>query len=193
MTGRRMIIGILFLFIGLATGAGAGAALWYAAPSAAGIPGEPTAFQGTPLTAAPAPVPGAPAPDFSLSDMEGGTIRLSELRGTPVAVAFWATWCEPCKTELPLLDEAAGSVGLRVLAIESAELEEDIRAFLEEIPLRSVTILSDSDGKIREEYFILGYPTTFFLDSDGIIRNKKVGTFDSSELESILKDLGGKP
>jgi thiol-disulfide isomerase/thioredoxin len=195
MTGRLMLKGALFLLVGIALGAGAGAALWYAPNPVTGILPEPIAFHGPPLTAAPAPVVGAPAPDFSLVDLNGDTVQLSDLRGSPVILNFWATWCEPCKAELPLLDEAAtgASGGLRVLAVESEEAQEDVLAFLREAPLRSVTILMDPDGDIRSLYLVLGYPTTYFLDADGIIRNRKVGTYDSSELHSILKDLGAHP
>jgi thiol-disulfide isomerase/thioredoxin len=190
MTAGRLLRGALFLLIGLALGAGAGALLWYAPNPGAGNQPAPTAYWGTPLTPAPAPVIDAPAPDFSLLDLNGGTVQLSGLRGSPVVISFWATWCEPCRTELPLLEEAAGeSGGLRVLAVESEEAQEDVLAFLQAVTLRSTTVLMDPVGAVRSQYLILGYPTTFFLDSNGIIRDRKIGAIDSAELQSILNGL----
>jgi thiol-disulfide isomerase/thioredoxin len=184
------------LLAGIVLGAGAGAALWY-------TPGAPAAFtpsavstmERTPLDAAPAAAVDAPAPGFSLQDLQGRKVALADLRGTAVIVNFWATWCGPCREELPLLDAAAGRYAgaLSVLAVETGEPESEIRTYLEPLGLASLTVLLDPSSAVRDLYLVRGLPTTFFIDSGGIIRRIKIGTLDSAEIESALSNLGVTP
>jgi cytochrome c biogenesis protein CcmG, thiol:disulfide interchange protein DsbE len=195
MTGLPRWLVAVFFFAGIILGGGTAWLLWRPADSRAEIaPADPAASI-IPLTPAPAPIVGAPAPDFTLPGIDGTSVRLSDLAGTPVVINFWATWCEPCREELPNLDDAAGRNvgGLRVLAVESAEPEADIAAFLKSLPLDHVTILLDGTGSVRDQYLVLGYPTTVFVDSAGMIRAKKVGTYDASALADSLRLLGVKP
>jgi thiol-disulfide isomerase/thioredoxin len=184
-------IGLLVL--GIALGAGAGAAFWYLPESAA--PASAAGIRTTPLNAAPAPVVDAVAPYFSLPDLHGGTAALSDMRGTAVILNFWATWCEPCRAELPLLDriaaEGAGSVA--VISVDSGEAEGAVRTYIESMELASLRILLDPSGEVRELYLVRGFPTTFFIDSTGVIRRIKIGTLDSAEIESILRTMGATP
>ena len=94
-----------------------------------------------------------------------------------------------------MLEQAAARAngGLRVLAIASAEGEDDVRAFIQALQLPDVSALLDPTGAVRDQYLILGYPTTFFLDRGGIIREKKVGTYDAATLVAILQNLGVNP
>ena len=186
------LIGV-FLFTA-ALGALAGAALWHAPGTPATPPASP-AFQTTPLTAAPAPVVGAPAPDFSAADPDGASTALSDLRGKTVILNFWATWCDPCREELPLLDRIAGAYGntLAVLAVETGEPADQVRAFAGLLALEELRVLTDPAGRIGDLYLVRGLPTTFFIDPAGVIRRIKIGTLDSGELESILSTLGVKP
>jgi cytochrome c biogenesis protein CcmG/thiol:disulfide interchange protein DsbE len=183
------IIGLLGL--GIALGASAGAALWYAPGSASPVSASGT-VQTTPLTAAPAPVVGAPAPGFSLSDLEGDSVHLSDLRGKTVIVNFWATWCEPCMEELPLLNRIAleRADSLAVICIDVGEPGSAVRSFSDPLGLASIRILLDPTGQVRDLYLVRGYPTSFFVDPAGIIQRIKIGTLGSSEIEAILLKMG---
>ena len=183
------LIGILAL--GVALGAGAGAALWYAPGGSTSTPVS-TALRTTPLTAAPAPVVDAPAPDFSLPGLDGKPAALADLRGTTVILNFWATWCEPCREELPLLDRIARTHAgvLTVLAVETGEPVDEVRAFIDALGLERIRILMDPSGGIGDLYLVRGLPTTFFIDETGVIRRIKIGTLDSAEMESILSQMG---
>jgi thiol-disulfide isomerase/thioredoxin len=186
------LIGLLAL--GIALGAGAGIVLWYLPESAAPAPAA-VGSRTTPLTAAPAPVVDAAAPDFSLLDLNGDAAALSALRGSVVILNFWATWCEPCRGELPLLDriaaDRAGSVA--VIGVDADESEGPVRAYAESLGLKSLRILLDPAGEVRDLYLVRGFPTTFFIDSTGVIRRIKIGTLDSSEIEAILRTMGATP
>jgi cytochrome c biogenesis protein CcmG/thiol:disulfide interchange protein DsbE len=188
-------LGVAFFLLGISLGGGAAWAMWHTSGGPAGPVGGENTFIAPPLTPAPAPVVGAPAPDFTLDTLDGTTLRLSDLAGTPVILNFWATWCDPCKEELPMLDQAAvGHSGrLRVLAVESGEPEGDLRTFLDAIPLPHLTVLMDVTGAIRDQYLVFGYPTTLFIDAAGTIRVRKVGTYDSSALSDSLRLLGVNP
>jgi cytochrome c biogenesis protein CcmG/thiol:disulfide interchange protein DsbE len=184
------------LLAGIALGAGVGAALWFdPGDSAAFTPGPGSTMDRTPLNAAPAPVLDAPAPVFSLADLDGRSVSLADLRGTAVIVNFWATWCAPCREELPLLDGIAGrhTGALSILAVETGEPENEVRNYLEPLGLASLTVLLDPSSVARDQYLVRGLPTTFFIDSEGIIRRIKIGTLDSAEIESILPNLGVSP
>jgi thiol-disulfide isomerase/thioredoxin len=187
---------LLLLLLGAALGAGLGLALWFA-PSGSTSPAaiSPSSMQRTPITPAPAPVVDAPAPDFSLPDLNGKIVRLSDLRGYSVIINFWASWCQSCKGELPLLDQIANDYSgtLRVLAVNTGEPEAVIRSYVAPLSLTTLTVLSDLSSTVQNMYFVLGLPTSFFLDTKGVIRFLKIGTIDSAELKSILLQMGVAP
>jgi thiol-disulfide isomerase/thioredoxin len=187
----RAALRIALVLVGTVLGAGIGLLLWLAPAAAPSAGPAATVCAGT-LTPAPAPVVGSPAPEFSLSDLAGEPATLSALRGTAVIVNFWATWCDPCRTELPLLDRIAAehAGALAVLAVEAGEPAGDVRAFAAELNLSALRILPDPAGRVRDQYIVRGLPTTFFVDREGIVRRMKIGVLDSAEIESILKDLG---
>jgi thiol-disulfide isomerase/thioredoxin len=180
-----------FLILGIALGAGAGVLLWYS-PAAASPTRIGSTLQTTPLTAAPAPMVDSSAPDFSLAGLDGRTTTLADLRGKAAILNFWATWCDPCRAELPLLDRIARTYAgsLTVLAVDTGEPENDVRAFAESLGLSELRVLLDPAGQVRDLYLVRGYPTTFFVDSGGVIRRIKIGTLNSVELESILNQMG---
>jgi cytochrome c biogenesis protein CcmG, thiol:disulfide interchange protein DsbE len=183
----------VLLLAGAALGAGIGAALWFAPASATGAtPPSSTALPNAPITAAPAPVVGAPAPDFSLADLQGRTLTLSSLRGRTVLVNFWATWCDPCREELPLLDRIARKYpdALRVIGVETGDPADAVRSFAEPLGLTALTLVLDPAYAARDLYLVRGLPTSFFIDSGGAIRKIKIGALDSSEIDSILASMG---
>ena len=131
------------------------------------------------------------APDFQLPDLDGQLVTLSDLRGSPVLLNFWATWCGPCRSEMPFIqdiseDEEFSSNGLLILAINIGEDSSTAKRFMVDNGL-TFNVLLDTDQKIASEYNIRAIPTTFFIDKDGIIRDVKVGAFSSkASLEKSL-------
>lgn len=124
--------------------------------------------------AAQSPTVGAPAPDFTLRTLAGDSARLSALRGRPVLVNFWASWCRPCRSEMPAIVEAYAihrDAGLAVLAVNlrDQERERDVRQFVQEHRLPFPVPL-DANGKLRRGYRLRAIPTTLFIDSSGVVR-----------------------
>jgi peroxiredoxin len=179
------------VLLGLVLGSASAAVIWLRpVQSAVDAPAQGTS---TPIiTPAPAPVVGATAPSFALATLDGQRVDLRALRGTPLVLNFWATWCEPCRTEMPLLQsryEAGRSAGLRILAINFDEPEPQVRSFVDELGL-TFDILLDPGAYVQDLYRVRGYPTTFFVDARGVIRGHKVGAMEASELEAFLADIG---
>jgi thiol-disulfide isomerase/thioredoxin len=186
----------ILLILGAALGAGTGAVFWFSPGSAAvASPFPSAAGTSVPITPAPAPVVGAPAPGFLLSDLRGQPFELSGQRGTAVLLNFWATWCEPCREELPLLDRIAQkySASLIVVGVETGEPQSEVQAYVESLSLASMTILPDPLFSARDLYLVRGLPTSFFIDSNGIIQRIKIGTLDAADLDSILVQMGVAP
>ena len=126
---------------------------------------------------------GKAAPDFELQNLEGQSISLSDLKGKPVLINFWATWCGPCVFEMPYLqeihDEWSGK-GLMVLAINRGESSSKVEQFLQSNNL-SLPVLLDTKLDVFRRYNIRSIPTTFFIDKDGIIQVKVIGAFPNKE------------
>lgn len=136
---------------------------------------------------APASV-GQPAPDFELATPEGGTIRLSELRGKAVMVNFWATWCGPCKIEMPLYVSAyeAHKDELVVLAVDVEEPAATVQSYVANNGL-TFPVALDARGEVSLLYRVRGLPTTYFVDAAGIIVDKHRGAILSQpELQPYL-------
>ncbi len=126
-----------------------------------------------------APQAGFLAPDFSLPTLDGNTIRLSDLRGRPVLVNVWASWCPPCKAEMPAIQavqERYRDEGLVVLAVNAATQDspEAARQFIETGRYTFVVPL-DMQGEVARSYRIRSLPTSFFIDTDGVIQQTVVG------------------
>ncbi|MCE7906346.1 MAG: TlpA family protein disulfide reductase [Anaerolineae bacterium CFX3] len=145
----------------------------------------------------PAPQAGFLAPDFTLETLDGGTVTLSDLRGQAVIVNLWASWCGPCRLEMPAFkkvsQEYAGR-GLVILAVNSTS--QDTRAaaasFADEYQL-PFTIALDLDGRVARLYRISALPTTFFVNRSGVIRKVVLGgplaeTTLRAEIESLLAE-----
>jgi len=131
------------------------------------------------------------APDFALTTISGESVRLSELRGRIVALNFWATWCGPCRLEMPLLQSYADRYPgeLTVLAINDAEPVEKVRLYVDDLGL-SFPILLDEIEAVTRLYRVRGFPTTVFIDRDGKIRYQHLGVLVEDQLRGYLNELG---
>jgi peroxiredoxin len=137
------------------------------------------------------PEPGRPAPDFALPDLDGNTVRLSDFSGRPVVLNFWATWCAPCRLEMPELAQAAADYADRdlvVLAINQDETAEQVGDFLSEVGL-SLTALLDAGGEVGAAYGAFFLPTTFIVGPDGIVGAVHRGILSRAELDDYLAAL----
>ena len=132
------------------------------------------------------------APDFQLQNLDGQTVSLSELRGKPVLINFWATWCGYCIDEMPFIQEIYeewSDQGLKVLAINKGESSSTVAAFMRSYSL-PFTVLLDTKQDVAQRYNITGIPTTFFIDKDGIIQEKVIGAFQNkTQIENRLSKI----
>lgn len=152
---------------------------------------------GAPLSSSASPREGFLAPEFTLATLDGTKVTLSDLRGKIVLINLWATWCPPCRAEMPALENAYEQYrdsGVVILGINVTyqDSERDIPPFVEEFEL-TFPILLDRDGSVSTLYQLRGLPTTFFVNREGIIRTVVVGgpmseTFIRSKIEALLKE-----
>jgi len=127
----------------------------------------------------PNPKEGFTAPDFTLDLLGGGEVTLSDLRGRPVVLNIWATWCGPCREEMPAIEKVYRSyeeLGLVVIGLNltSQDSEQAVAAFVQDLGL-TFPIALDRDGSVGNRYQLLGLPTTYFIDSQGVIQSVVVG------------------
>src|SRR5205807_8303377 len=119
---------------------------------------------------------GAPAPDFEWTSLDGQTLRLSAYRGKVVVVNFWATWCPPCREEMPALQRVAASEpDVVVLEVDLMEPGDKARSFLDSLGLDRLQPVLDSDGATTRRFGVLSLPSTFFIDRTGVIRHLELG------------------
>ncbi|WP_295443047.1 TlpA disulfide reductase family protein [uncultured Thiodictyon sp.] len=125
------------------------------------------------------PIPERPvAPDFDLKDPEGRPQRLADYRGRPVILNFWATWCPPCREEMPSIQRAYETLAaedIAVVAISVGDDPQDIAAFLEDEPV-DFALPMDTDSKVAQRYPMKGLPTTFVIDPEGRLVYSAMGS-----------------
>ena len=131
---------------------------------------------------------GKPAPEIDLPSLAGERVRLSEMRGRPVVVTFWGTWCPPCRTEFPELIRvfrAQTNVGLQVLAVNGRDQETSNKAVQKFVDRYAVpfSVVLDARGVMRQSLKLVGLPTTVFVDSAGVVRLVNVGPISPTELD----------
>ena len=131
--------------------------------------------------------PGRAAPEIDLPLLDSGRVKLTALRGHPVVVTFWGTWCPPCRTEFPELVIAYRKYrasGLEVLAVNQFDQEfgkAEVKAFVKEFSVDFAVAL-DERGKSRRSFRLIGLPTTVFIDKAGIIQRVNWGPISAAEL-----------
>lgn len=147
-----------------------------------------------PVTLQVSPLIGRPAPNFDLETLYGGSVRLSSLRGRPVFLNFWATWCEPCRRELPAFQAFMAQQdegGPIILAINAGETVEKIEAFLTENSVAGIPILLDPDFGVNTAYRADRIPVTYVIDPAGVVRDMHLGEMKLDDLRAYVEQYGG--
>ena len=136
------------------------------------------------------PLVGKPAPNFALRGIDGEVVRLEDFRGQPIFLNFWATWCQPCIVEHPVLQAGAKRYEGRVqfLGVVYNDETEKIRRFLDQRGEWGPALL-DEDGSVAVAYGVYGAPETFFIDRDGVIVEKWTGNVQPDYLVRMLDGL----
>jgi thiol-disulfide isomerase/thioredoxin len=137
------------------------------------------------------PTQSSPAPDFDLETLDGTSVKLADLRGRPVLINFWATWCGPCQQEMPMIEQYYQKYkpDLVVLAVNSDEPKPDVQAFVTNFKL-TFPVLLDPNYKVEDLYRVRAFPTTFFVDKSGTIRYQQIGVLSEGQLVQYLAELG---
>jgi cytochrome c biogenesis protein CcmG, thiol:disulfide interchange protein DsbE len=131
---------------------------------------------------------GLAAPDFALTNLTGEPVRLSDLRGRPVIVNFWASWCGPCVEEFPLLQSAQAAHqadGLTVIGVVFRDNSEAARAFMQRMGA-SWAAAMDPGEQVAQGFGIHAPPETFFIDRDGVVRGRQIGQLTGADLQRQL-------
>ncbi|PAE44122.1 redoxin domain-containing protein [Bacillus sp. 7884-1] len=132
---------------------------------------------------------GAKAPDFELKTLSRDTVKLSDLKGKKVMLNFWATWCPPCKAEMPAMEEFHKEAGDEVVILAvNIDPHLDVKAFVDENGI-TFPIPLDAEDKVNETYQVLSIPTTYFIDTKGNIGNKFIGAMNLDAMKQYTKDL----
>lgn len=137
------------------------------------------------------PKAGQPAPAFVLPAVSGKEISLQSLRGKPVYLNFFASWCGPCNEEAPFigkLNDKYKAKGLTVVGVDELESAQKARAFLTRYHL-SYGAVVDGDGKTGRDYGALGLPLHVFIDRKGIVKTYRLGEMNTEEVESAIKGI----
>lgn len=136
------------------------------------------------------PSVGQVAPDFQFTLTNGMTTKLSELRGKKVIVNFWATWCEPCREEMPDLDKVRQEYGetLVILAVNKAETVKQINGFSSQIPV-GFALVANPDGDIAQRYGTRTVPNSFFINTDGTIGVRALQTMSYVTIKQNVDSL----
>jgi len=135
---------------------------------------------------------GQAAPDFTLANLQDGkaAINLASYRGKPVLVNFWATWCVPCKDEMPLLESAHNQWGSKVqfIGIDRQDYKPDALAFAQKTHV-TYPLAADPNATLDGAYRLRGMPTSVFIDRDGRIVQRVTGPVTRSQLDDTLKAM----
>jgi len=185
-TGNSTRATLLILGGGLFIGLAIGAVVFFGFPAVQAINPTPAV-----TSVEPAPIVGSTAPDFTLANTQGRQITLSKLKGQPVLINFWATWCGPCRVEMPAIEAAYQKYkgdGLAVLAVDAGETEKEVKEFGAALGL-TFDLLLDPTMSVNDAYRVRAYPSSFFVGRDGTIVAMQIGTMTEGQLAENLDQI----
>jgi len=140
------------------------------------------------------PLEGQPAPDFTLKTLDGSTVTLSKLQGQPVLINFWASWCTPCRAEMPEIVrayETHKADGLIVLAINMTFQDSlpEAQAFAKEFHMPFPVLLDDTGAVARDAYRLSVLPMSFFVDRKGVIVHRQIGAMNGKQIDTFVGEI----
>src|SRR3989304_5771432 len=150
---------------------------------------QPVAFGGK--GSGPAPTAGPPAPDFTLTSLDGKKVSLADYRGKVVLLNFFATWCPPCRAEMPDLEatyKELKSQGFEVVAVDLQEDQNTVSGYAKSLGL-SFTIVLDRGADVFGQYRITGLPTSYFIDRDGVVREFIIGGMNKKMIQQKVEKI----
>jgi thiol-disulfide isomerase/thioredoxin len=173
----------LFLLIG-GLGIGfilGGLILWFGTPR----------FDSTLIVRNPLPKIGASVPGFVLVDLKGKNVNGKEYLGKPLVINFWATWCAPCKLELPLLQKTFHTYekDINLIAVNSDESSDTVNKYVAQTKY-DLPVLIDESGEMANAFGVHAYPVTFFVDNKGVLQSMHVGQLDEKLMATYLRTIG---
>lgn len=183
---QRLYVGVAVLLVILLTGVVA-----WQMRGAAEETSSPSLAEARPLDGEGAPLVGQIAPDFEIVYPDGSRQRLSDLRGRPVLINFWATWCGPCRVEMPEIERAYlqyQDQSLVVLAVNLQESPAQVQAFVEELAITFPVVL-DPQGDLADRYQIRSLPSSLFIGRDGVVAVRWIGLLTPEQLEKHLRRI----
>jgi thiol-disulfide isomerase/thioredoxin len=130
------------------------------------------------------------APDFEFSSFDGERMRLSDFRGRPVFVNFWATWCGPCRAELPRMEVALRdheADGLAIIAVNNGERIQTAQRFLQKLDVKVTAYAYDPAASIVQRYAVPGFPTSYFIDAEGVITGVYATELSAKLMEEAIQ------
>lgn len=152
----------------------------------------PQSNEPSPTATAAEPLPGQMAPDFTLKTINGQQVRLSDLRGQKVFLNFWASWCEPCKNEMPALQALSrqyeGRIAIYGVNMLSDDNIESAQRFMLENSLTFPSLL-DEKGEVKQAYRVIGLPVSVTIDEQGRIVELHKGELKPADMQSLFKRL----
>lgn len=140
-----------------------------------------------------AKLPGKSAPSFTLEDLSGKQVSLQQYRGKVVFLNFWATWCIPCREEMPAMEQLQQLFqrqGLVILAVNLKESPEQVKAFFDQHRLSFLALL-DRNGSVSRAYSVMGLPTTYLIGREGTLLAQGIGGRDWTRAEghALIREL----
>lgn len=166
------------------------AVVWYfGQPSSGDVSSQSVTL--TAKVSGPAPRVGVEAPDFRVIGLDGTPHQLSDFRGHPVWLNFWATWCPPCRAESPDIEaayEQHAESGLIVLAVDVGEGQQTVLDYVQRTGLRYL-IAGDQSTEVAAQYHVTGLPTHYFIDANGVIRDLQLGSIGKQNIEKKLASI----
>lgn len=132
---------------------------------------------------------GVKAPDFELEDLSGKKVKLSDYQGKKVILNFWATWCPPCKEEMPAMEKFYQNAGddVVILAV-NIDPQFDVKGFADKMGI-TFPILLDKDDKVNSAYSVMTIPTTYFINEEGLIANKYMTSMSEELMKKYIEEM----